>query len=314
MTATRIALWVLIAAATFIIGVVLTSFYTLTAQRTWTDTVLFVPQGQSRGTIARNIADQARLPLLPVQIATRFAPIKPLQAGEYDLTLRPSVLGLLNDMQRGKFIKRSITFAEGLTSYQILNVIKGSFGVTDDCPDYKSVPNGSLLPETYAYTRGETCTAILGRMKALMDKEAGILWAQRDPTLPYANWNEAVTMASIVEKETGVAAERPRVAGVFVNRLRLGMPMQSDPTTIYALTDGTGELGRPLTRADWKIQHPYNTYAIPALPPGPIAHPGLASLQAALHPERHDFLFFVANGTGGHAFAKTLDEHVQNTP
>lgn len=314
MTAARIFLWVFIAAITFVIGITLTSLYLLGAPRTWNDTVLWVKQGQSRPAIAKSIAAQAGLPLLPVQIAVRLMPVRPLQAGEYDLADRPSVTLVLHRMQEGAFIKRSVTIPEGKTSFQILAILKGAFGIEDDCPEYKTLPEGSLLPETYAYTRGEACTAVLARMKKLMDEKADELWAQRDPTLPYANWHEALTMASIVERETGVPAERPRVAGVFVNRLRLSMPLQSDPTTIYALTDGTGELGRPLTRADWKIVHPYNTYAIPALPPGPIAHPGLASLQAALRPEKHEFLYFVADGSGGHKFAKTLDEHVNNTP
>lgn len=314
MTATRIILWVFIAALTALIGITISTLYLFSAPRPWTEQVLWIPQGQSRPAIAKDISHLSRLPLLPVQIAVRIMPTKPLQAGEYDLTDRPSVAALLQRMQDGIFIKRSVTIPEGRTSYQIIAVLKASFGIQDDCPDYKTVPEGSLLPETYAYIRGETCSAILSRMKKLMEDKAAVLWAQRDPTLPYANWSEAVTMASIVERETGVPAERPRVAGVFVNRLRLGMPLQSDPTTIYALSGGTGELGRLLTRADWKFVHPYNTYAIPALPPGPIAHPGLASLLATLRPEKHEFLYFVADGSGGHAFAKTLDEHVSNTP
>ncbi len=280
--------------------------------RIYTDTVLWVPQGTSTPRIAELAALSARLPLLPVKAGLRLTMAKPLQAGEYNLTDKPSLATLFGRMQSGQFIKRSVTLPEGLTSYQILQKLKEAYGLEQDCPEYTALPEGSLLPETYAYIRGEKCTTLLSRMKGKMDETQAQLWTNRNPSLPYRNWNEVVTMASIIEKETGVASERAKVAGVFVNRMRLGMPMQSDPTTIYGLSKGTGDLGRPLTRADWKIPNAYNTYTIPSLPPGPIAHPGLASLQAALNPETHDYLFFVANGTGGHAFGKTLDDHIKN--
>lgn len=288
-------------------------FYLWQQPRTYSENVLWIPQGTRTPQIAGLTAQAAKLPALPVKAGLRLTMIKPLQAGEYDLTDRPSLAILFKRMQNGQFIKRSVTLPEGLTSYQILQKLTQTYGLEQDCPtDYKTLPEGSLLPNTYAYIRGEKCSVLLGRMQAKMKEAEARLWPARDINLPYRNWQEAVIMASIIEKETGVASERPRVAGVFVNRLRLGMPMQSDPTTIYGLSNGTGNLGRLLTRADWKIENAYNTYTIPALPPGPIAHPGLASLEAALHPEKHDYLFFVANGTGGHAFAKTLDEHVNN--
>lgn len=280
--------------------------------RTYTDTVLWIPQGTSTPQIANLAARNAKLPPLPVKAALRLTMVKPLQAGEYDLTDRPSLATLFGRMQNGQFIKRAVSIPEGLTSFQILRKLSEAYGLEPDCPAYTALAEGSLLPETYAYIRGEKCTTLLARMRAKMAEAEAALWPQRNPNVPYANWHEAVTMASIVERETGVAAERPRVAGVFVNRLRTGMPMQSDPTTIYGLSKGTGELGRELTRADWKIPNAYNTYTIPALPPGPIAHPGLASLKAALHPESHDYFFFVASGNGGHEFGKTLDDHIRN--
>ncbi len=309
MQAFLIVFWLLMVAIT---GGVYLGYKAFISPRDWATPLLWIPQGQSTPAIASSIARESGLNDLLIKAYVRAFVTKPLQAGEYDLADRPPVALVIARIQNGKFIKRSITIPEGLTSFQIIEKLKTLYGLTVDCPDWKTVPEGSLLPETYAYVRGETCTALLGRMKSLMDKAAADMWPQRDPSLPYKDWNEAVTMASIVERETGVAAERPRVAGVFVNRLRLGMPMQSDPTTIYALSGGTGVLGRELTRADWKVPHAYNTYTIPALPPGPIAHPGKASLQAALHPETNDFLFFVTNGTGGHAFAKTLDQHDRN--
>lgn len=281
--------------------------------RAYTETALWVKTGWGQAQIADEIGRLAGLPPLAVHAGLRLSALKPFHAGEYDLAATPSLAALSRAMQAGQVIKRSVTIPEGLTSYQILAKIKTSFGVTDDCPDYRTVPEGTALPETYAYTRGDACTAILKRMQGALAAKLDDLWARRDQTVPYVSMREALVMASIVERETGVAAERPRVAGVFVNRLRLGMPLQSDPTTIYGLSNGTGDLGRELTRADWKIPTPFNTYTIPALPPTPIAHPGLASIEAALHPEPNEFLFFVANGTGGHAFSKTLDEHNKNT-
>lgn len=281
--------------------------------RSYSEPTLWVKTGWGQAQIAGEVARITGLPALPIQIGVRLSARQSLHAGEYDLANRPSLAALSIAMQKGDVIKRSVTIQEGLTSYQILAKIRSSFGVIDDCPAYTALPEGSLLPETYAYTRGDTCSGILTRMKKALDDVLPALWAGRDPSVPYASMADALTMASIIERETGVPHERARVAGVFVNRLRLGMPLQSDPTTIYGLSNGTGELGRELTRADWKIHNLYNTYTIPALPPTPIAHAGLASIKAALHPETHDFLYFKATGTGGHHFAKTLDEHNKNT-
>jgi UPF0755 protein len=171
---------------------------------------------------------------------------------------------------------------------------------------------GTLLPETYSYQRGDSCNDLIGRMKAAMQHAIDELWPARTPGLPFADAQEAVILASIVEKETGLAAERPLVASVFVNRLVDGMPLQSDPTVIYAITQGRGKLDRQLLRSDWQIESPYNTYVARGLPPGPIANPGRAAIAAVLDPAKTDYLYFVANGTGGHAFAVTLDEHNRN--
>ena len=171
---------------------------------------------------------------------------------------------------------------------------------------------GSLLPETYHYGRGDRRAALIARMAAAMDETLAELWQGRAEGLPFDSPPAAMVLASIVEKETGLAAERRHVAGVFVNRLRRGMRLQSDPTVIYGLTGGAGPLGRPLTRADLETDHPYNTYRIDGLPPHPIANPGREAIAAVLDPLPTGDLYFVADGSGGHVFAPTLDEHNRN--
>jgi len=168
------------------------------------------------------------------------------------------------------------------------------------------------LPETYHFHYGDSRTAILQRMREAMRETLAELWPERAQGLPIKSPEEAVILASIVEKETGVAGERPLVASVFVNRLEKGMRLQSDPTVAYALMQANGALDRALTRQDWKFDHPYNTYVYAGLPPGPIANPGRAALQAVLNPAESDYLYFVADGSGGHAFAKTLAQHNRN--
>ena len=172
-------------------------------------------------------------------------------------------------------------------------------------------PEGSLLPETYLFTRGDTRAEIIARMQAAMTA-VDRLWAERAAGLPLDTPEEAVILASIIEKETGVNSERAVVAGVFVNRLRRGMRLQTDPTVIYALTNGERPLGRELWRRDLEVDSPYNTYKVVGLPPGPIANPGLSALEAAMNPAETEYFYFVADGSGGHAFAKTLRDHNRN--
>jgi UPF0755 protein len=174
------------------------------------------------------------------------------------------------------------------------------------------------LPETYDYRLKENKQDVIGRMQESMTKTIDELWPGRTANLPFATKEEALTLASIVEKETGLEAERKRVAGVFVNRLRRGIALQTDPTVIYAITkgrpqnEGKGPLGRRLLKKDLAFDSPYNTYLHAGLPPGPIANPGRASIEAVLHPEEHDFIYFVADGKGGHIFSSTLHEHGKN--
>lgn len=238
---------------------------------------------------------------------------RPLKAGEYEFPQAISLAGALEMMREGKVYDRKITIPEGRTSWQIAEALKGRDDLAGDIVDIPA--DGTLLPETYHFVRGEDRAKILGDMKAAMDKAVTELWPGRAQDLPFNTEAEMLVLASIVEKETGVAEERKRVAGVFINRLRRGMPLQSDPTVIYAMTkgeiqsDGQGPIGRRLLTKDLTMDSPYNTYKNAGLPPGPIANPGRASIEAVLHPEIHDYIYFVADGTGGHMFSKTLDEH-----
>ncbi len=217
------------------------------------------------------------------------------------------VIGLL---QSGRTVVRRLTVVEGMTTDQVLEQLRaaeGPVGTLDDHP-----PEGSLLPETYHFSYGDTRDAMLARMMRAMDKLLADLWPNRAADLPLETPRQAVTLASVVEKETGKPDERARMAGVFVNRLRRGMPLQSDPTVLYALTEGRSTLDRRLTRDDLTADSPYNTYRNKGLPPGPICNPGRDALVAALNPLPTDDLYFVADGEGGHFFAKTLKEHNRN--
>ncbi|QFU08254.1 putative aminodeoxychorismate lyase [Rhodobacteraceae bacterium THAF1] len=203
-----------------------------------------------------------------------------------------------------------IAVAEGVTSWQIVEALKAADfmeGTVDGVPG-----EGRLAPDSYEVSIGDTRENLLSRMEARQDERLANAWEDRASNLPYDTPEEALIMASIVEKETGLADERPQVAAVFVNRLEQGMRLQTDPTVIYGITNGEGVLGRGLRRSELDATTPYNTYQIDGLPPTPIANPGLDAIEAALNPDSHDYIFFVADGTGGHAFAETLAEHNEN--
>lgn len=233
-----------------------------------------------------------------------------LKAGEYRFKARASMEDVMQLLVSGKSIRHKFTVPEGLTSEQVynrLNANKVLVGSLDEIP-----MEGSLLPETYLFQRGLTRKQLVQRMQAAQKKLLDKLWHSRAPQLPFTTRAEAITLASIVEKETGQAAERPRVAGVFVNRLRKSMKLQSDPTIIYGIVGGKGKLGRPIRKSEIDKKTPYNTYQIPGLPPGPIANPGTAAIAAVLNPMATSELYFVADGTGGHVFADTLKQHQKN--
>ncbi len=233
-----------------------------------------------------------------------------LKAGEYSFEPKMSMRQVMDLLVSGKSILHAITIPEGLTSKQVVDRLKADNTLTGDID---RIPDeGSLLPETYKFTRGTTRAQIIEQMTEAHDKALAAIWRTRRADLPIKSQREFVTLASIVEKETGKADERPRVAAVFVNRLRKGMRLQSDPTIIYGIVGGQGTLGRSITRSDIDAETPYNTYRIGGLPPGPIANPGRAALEAVAQPSATGDLYFVADGTGGHVFADTLAEHNRN--
>lgn len=203
-----------------------------------------------------------------------------------------------------------VALAEGATSWQVVDALTAADfleGAVAELP-----PEGSLAPESYEVELGSARADLLTRMTELQSARLAAAWASRAADVPVATPEEALILASIIEKETGVAAEREQVASVFANRLRGGMRLQTDPTVIYGITSGEGVLGRGLRQSELERVTPYNTYQVDGLPPTPIANPGLASIEAALNPAETDFVFFVADGSGGHAFARTLDEHNEN--
>ncbi len=239
-----------------------------------------------------------------------------LKAGEYEFPAGISMEKVISLLEAGKTFDRKVTIREGLTNYQVvklLNAREDMTGVITAIP-----PEGMLLPETYHYTKDQDRQKKINEMAVAMKKTVDELWEGRAEGLPIKTKKEALILASIVEKETAVPSERKKVAGVFINRLNKKMLLQTDPTVIYAITkgkiqdEGKGPLGRRLLRKDLKIDSPYNTYKYAGLPPGPIANPGKASIEAVLNPEKHEYIFFVADGTGGHAFGKTLAEHNKN--
>ncbi len=233
-----------------------------------------------------------------------------LRAGEYVFPPRVSPQQVVQILKAGTTVVRRLTVPEGLTSKQIIALLETTPGLTGKTPT--APPEGTLLPETYHFSYGDRREELVTRMAAAMNETLAELWAARAENLPFESMHEAVTLASIVEKEARLQQERPRIAGVFVNRLRKGMPLQADPTVIYAVSDGEGVLPRPLNRTDLQSRSPYNTYMSEGLPPGPIANPGRSAIEAVLNPAETDALFFVADGSGGHAFASTLEGHNRN--
>jgi len=233
-----------------------------------------------------------------------------LKHGEYQFTKHASLADVVDTIIEGRVVQHSITVAEGLTSEQIVARLLED---TDLEGQIKDIPReGTLLPETYKFTRGMTREQILQRMQRDDRRVAEEVWEHRSPDLPLKTLDQLVTLASIVEKETGRPDERSRVASVFINRLKNKMKLQSDPTIIYGLVGGKGSLGRPIMKSEIEQKTPYNTYVIDGLPPGPIANPGRASLEAVANPARTKDLYFVADGSGSHVFSETYDQHQKN--
>jgi UPF0755 protein len=233
-----------------------------------------------------------------------------LKPGEYLFQKNASLRDVIGTIVEGKVVQHAVTIPEGLTSEQIVarlsdnDIFSGSV---------REIPReGTMLPETYKFPRGTSREQVITRMQQAQKRAIAEIWERRSPDLPIKSPEQLVTLASIIEKETGKSDERSRVAAVFVNRLRQKIKLQSDPTIIYGLVGGKGTLGRPIKRSEIQQPSPYNTYVVDGLPPGPIANPGRASLEAAANPARTRDLFFVADGTGGHAFSDTYDQHQKN--
>ena len=233
-----------------------------------------------------------------------------LKPGEYQFLKNASLRDVIGTIVDGKVVQHAVTIPEGLTSEQIVARLTDNdifAGSVHEIPR-----EGTLLPETYKFPRGTTRDQVIARMQQAQKRLVAEVWEHRNPDIPVKTPEQLVTLASIIEKETGKADERSRVAAVYVNRLKQKMKLQSDPTIIYGLVGGKGTLGRPIKRSEITAPSPYNTYVIDGLPPGPIANPGRASLEAAANPARTRDLFFVADGTGGHAFTETYDQHQKN--
>ena len=263
----------------------------------------------AEGLERRSIVSDARIFRFGVQSAIGDDTLK---HGEYEIEANASMREIMELFRSGEGIEYAVTLPEGLTVHQIFERLAAHEQLQGDLPEAMP-PEGSLMPDTYRFRRGTTRQAIVDQMMAAQTRLIDQVWERRDPDLPIETREEFVTLASIVEKETGRADERSRVAAVFLNRLRQGMRLQSDPTIIYGMFGGEGRpADRPIYRSDIDTPTDYNTYTIDGLPPGPIANPGRAALEAVANPSDTDDLYFVADGTGGHAFATNLDDHTRN--
>jgi UPF0755 protein len=274
------------------------------------ETIVLVRPGGGARAIASTLAEAGVIdtPLLFRIGVRRRDRTTELKAGEYAIPAGASMAQVMDMLVSHKVVMHRITIAEGLTSDMAVALINADTVLEGPAT---VVPEGSLLPETYMFERGTTRAEMLARMRQAQQTLINDLWPKRKEGLPVRSIEDAIKLASIVEKETGLAAERPRIAAVFVNRLRTGMRLESDPTIIYGLTKGV-PLGHPLRQSELDTPNPYSTYQIDGLPPTPICNPGRDSLAAVLNPPESEELFFVADGTGGHVFAKTGAEHARN--
>jgi UPF0755 protein len=274
------------------------------------DIVIIIKPGTSSLDIAKQLSQKRILespwPFFSAQYL--HYPRRKLKAGEYLVEKSASPWEIIDQMASGRTVIRHFTVPEGLTVAQIVTVLKSTDSLSGQIT---AIPTeGALLPETYSYSYGDDRQQLLDRMYKAMNAVINELWPLRRSNDSIIDSPEtALILASIVEKETGVPRERKRIAGVFLNRLKVGMRLQADPTVIYAITKGTTTLNRGLTRKDLQVISPFNTYAVTGLPPHPIACPGRSAIEAVLVPEHTEDLYFVADGTGGHAFSKTLNDH-----
>ncbi|OLP58544.1 4-amino-4-deoxychorismate lyase [Xaviernesmea oryzae] len=278
------------------------------------NTNFIVPNGASIVQIANNlergnIVSDARVFRF---MSEAYLDKETLKAGEYEIKAGASMQEIMELLKSGKSILYSASLPEGLTVRQMFDRLAADPVLEGDLPR-ELPPEGSLRPDTYKFSRGTKRAEIIAQARAAQETLVEQIWAKRDPDLPLKSRNDFVILASIVEKETGIADERSRVASVFLNRLEKGMRLQSDPTIVYGIFGGAGKpADRPILKSDLDKNTPYNTYMIKGLPPTPIANPGRAALEAVANPSRTGDLYFVADGSGGHVFAATLDEHNAN--
>lgn len=276
------------------------------------DILFLVQKGDSLNKIAKKLKEYGLVKNEYLFIFySRINKIYPqVKAGEYLFDKNISLVQLSEKLVSGKVYLRKITFPEGLTSKEIHELLKNNEFLNKE--EFAIPSEGSILPETYTFSRGDSPKKIIKQSQKARDDVLEQIWNGRDENLPLNSKEQLLILASIVEKETGIGTERAEVASVFINRLRLGMLLQTDPTVIYAVTGGKEDLNRPLTRKDLTIDSPYNTYKYAGLPPAPICNPGKDAIFAAAHPANTSYLYFVASGKGGHNFAKSLDEHNDN--
>jgi len=272
---------------------------------------VIVQEGSSLGSVSRRLEQQGAIPgnaRTYYVMARLLGSHDPIQAGEFEIPRGMGGAAILDLLQHGKPVQRLITVTEGMPAIIVSEKLAANPYLSGPTPP---IEEGSLLPDSYGYQRGEARAAMVGRMQLAMRKAIAELWPKRSADCPVATPEQAVILASIVEKETGKASERPMVAGVYCNRLRIGMKLDADPTFIYPITKGK-PLGRRPLRSEVHAKNAYNTYEMAGLPVGPITNPGKASIQAVLHPARTKALYFVADGTGGHVFAETLEQQNAN--
>lgn len=274
--------------------------------------VVVIPRGEGTYEIAGRlekdgVISDRRLFAAHYLVRTFGAGDRSIKAGDYEIKARASIREVMDSLMEGRAILYKITVPEGLTTLQIVERLRADPGLSGDITDVP--PEGSLLPDTYRVGRGMSRQELIDRMRADQKKFLTQLWSKRQADVPVKSPEQALVLASIIEKETGRSDERTKVAAVFVNRLRKNMRLQSDPTIIYGLVQGQGSLGRAITRADIESKTPYNTYQIDGLPPGPICNPGRSAIEATLNPAATQDLYFVADGTGGHTFTTNLKDH-----
>lgn len=270
-----------------------------------------IPRGAGLEEIARRLAEAGLIgePRIFAIGATVDGNHRQFKWGEFEFPARASPQQVAELIVLGRTIQRRLTIPEGLTNRQVMQLIARAEGLEGEISPR---PEGSLMPDTWFYSWGDSRDRFVERQRQAMTRLLQESWRQRTPGLPLKTPQEALILASIVEKETALPEERPRVAAVYLNRLRRGMRLQADPTVVYGINEGAGPLDRPITRADLETPHAWNTYLIDGLPPTPIANPGRASIEAVLKPAQTDELYFVADGAGGHVFARTLADHNRN--